>query len=115
LDVPPAFEFVDDIKSVSLAWQEYNIGLGGRPAVRDLDAGWGSKWRGPKNSLTNLTYERRSNLYRFIEELQEECGCTAEEAVRRLDVVKREQKASMDALIHWITVGDLTVEDLANC
>lgn len=114
LEAPPDFEFLDGVETVKLAWQEYTVGLGGRPAVRDLEARWGSAWRSRKNSLTSLIYERRTPLYRFVEDLQKKGGLSAEEAVRRLDMVKRSQNAKLADLVQWITDGNLTVKDLIN-
>lgn len=111
-DAPPAFEFREDIDLVSQAWKEYTVGLNGGPAVKDLEARYGSAWRGPKNSMTNLLYERRSHLYRLIEQLQRQCGMNADEAVRRLDAYKKKCNVSLGSFAHWIAEGDLTIDTL---
>ncbi|AAS53250.1 AFL124Cp [Eremothecium gossypii ATCC 10895] len=49
--------------SVRAIWDEYTIGVGGKPSIRQLEQTYGNKWRTKRNKKT---FARRKRIYKFI-------------------------------------------------
>ncbi|KAH9104386.1 hypothetical protein AeMF1_019516 [Aphanomyces euteiches] len=58
------------IDTVRLAWKEYQVGLNGAPALKDLELQHGAKWR--STDVERKFFQRRKPLYTAIEQLMAE-------------------------------------------
>src|SRR5947207_15356982 len=70
-------------KTLDDVWREWDSGILGRPALRDLEATWGDKWR--RSGAERTAWCRRKML---VDELVRHvsCGLTPEEAIADLEV-----------------------------
>ena len=60
---PPVYAELAKAYTVQDVWREWQDGLGGRPAVRELEEAWGSRWR-PGN-MVRVQFCRRKVLCLF--------------------------------------------------
>ena len=58
---PPVYTELAKVYTVRDAWREWREGLAGRPAVRELEEAWGSRWR-PGNAV-RVQFCRRKVLW----------------------------------------------------
>ena len=80
--------------TVKDAWQEWQEGLAGQPALRELEARWGSRWR-PGNAV-RIAFSRRKVIWDEI------LACTArgksvDEAVAELELLRASR--SLNSLV----------------
>ncbi len=58
---PPTLTALARVFTVKDAWREWQEGLAGRPALRELEARWGSRWR-PGNAI-RIAFSRRKVIW----------------------------------------------------
>ncbi|KAI8877486.1 hypothetical protein K501DRAFT_147510, partial [Backusella circina FSU 941] len=58
-----------NIITVIDVWKEYDVGLTGCPAVKDLEINYDTKWR--KSGLESKYFRRRNELYNAIRKFLE--------------------------------------------
>lgn len=78
-----------DLKTVHCTWREYKEGMSSDPAVQELEAMWGAKWR-PSNNARTL-FCRRKLIYLEVERLVS-CGLPALEALIVLEEFRHGKK-----------------------
>lgn len=85
---PPVFAALAKAYTVKDVWREWDEGLGGRPAIRELEEQWGSSWR-PGNTV-RVQYCRRKVIW---DELLARTarGKSQEEAVAELEQLRAGQ------------------------
>lgn len=81
---PPAYEY-RTVGTVEEVWKEYREGIDGQPAVEELDATWGSRWRPEPRGRT--WYSRRKVIWDKIKEYLAE-GMEEDEAVREVEKLR---------------------------
>jgi len=81
----PIYEALAMIYTVKDAWREWYEGFGGRPAIRELEEQWGSRWR-PGN-IARVQFCRRKVIW---DELQARTarGKSMEEAIAELEQLR---------------------------
>ncbi|RYP03647.1 hypothetical protein DL764_005026 [Monosporascus ibericus] len=78
---PPAYDY-RTVGTVEDVWKEYREGMGGQPAIEELDANWGSRWRPEPRGRT--WYSRRKVIWDRIKENMEH-GMSEEDAVKEVE------------------------------
>jgi hypothetical protein len=73
------------VYTVRDAWREWREGLAGRPAVRELEEAWGSRWR-PGNAV-RVQFCRRKVLWDEVM-ARVARGRTEEEAITELELLR---------------------------
>ncbi|KAI1326526.1 transcriptional activator of glycolytic enzymes-domain-containing protein [Xylariaceae sp. FL0255] len=81
---PPAYDY-RTVGTVEEVWREYRTGMDGQPAVEQLDAQWGSRWRPEPRGRT--WYSRRKVIWDKIKEFMAE-GMDENEAVREVEKLR---------------------------
>ncbi|KAK6080534.1 hypothetical protein SCUP234_05080 [Seiridium cupressi] len=81
---PPAYDY-RTVGTVDEVWREYREGIDGQPAVEELDATWGSRWRPEPRGRT--WYSRRKVIWDKIKEHIAE-GMEEDEAVREVEKLR---------------------------
>ncbi|KAI0843846.1 transcriptional activator of glycolytic enzymes-domain-containing protein [Daldinia vernicosa] len=79
--VPPQYKY-GTVGTVEEVWKEYREGMDGQPAIEELDAAWGSRWRPEPRGRT--WYSRRKVIWDKIKEYMAE-GLDEDEAVREVE------------------------------
>jgi hypothetical protein len=82
---PPVSTGLARVYTVTDAWREWQEGLAGRPAIRELEERWGSRWR-PGNTL-KVQFCRRKVIWDAIRARMAR-GRTEEEAVAELEQLR---------------------------
>lgn len=78
---PPTYEY-RTVATVEEVWREYKEGIDGQPAIEDLDASWGSRWRPEPRGRT--WYSRRKVIWDKIKEFMND-GLDEAAAVREVE------------------------------
>ncbi|RYP04623.1 hypothetical protein DL765_010124 [Monosporascus sp. GIB2] len=78
---PPAYDY-RTVSTVEEVWKEYREGMNGQPAIEELDANWGSRWRPEPRGRT--WYSRRKVIWDKIKEYMEH-GMSEEDAVKEVE------------------------------
>ncbi|RYP78711.1 hypothetical protein DL771_000378 [Monosporascus sp. 5C6A] len=78
---PPAYDY-RTVGTVEEVWKEYREGMDGQPAIEELDANWGSRWRPEPRGRT--WYSRRKVIWDKIKEYMEH-GMSEEDAVKEVE------------------------------
>ncbi|KAI1453354.1 transcriptional activator of glycolytic enzymes-domain-containing protein [Annulohypoxylon moriforme] len=81
---PPQYKY-GTVSSVEEVWREYREGMDGQPAIEDLDATWGSRWRPEPRGRT--WYSRRKVIWDKIKEFMAE-GLDEDDAVREVEKLR---------------------------
>ncbi|KAI1483204.1 hypothetical protein K445DRAFT_27434 [Daldinia sp. EC12] len=81
---PPQYKY-GTVGTVEEVWKEYREGMDGQPAIEDLDATWGSRWRPEPRGRT--WYSRRKVIWDKIKEYMAE-GLDEEEAVKEVEKLR---------------------------
>ncbi|KAI1099790.1 transcriptional activator of glycolytic enzymes-domain-containing protein [Jackrogersella minutella] len=81
---PPQYKY-GTVGTVEEVWREYREGMDGQPAIEDLDAAWGSRWRPEPRGRT--WYSRRKVIWDKIKEYMTE-GLDEEDAVREVEKLR---------------------------
>ncbi|ETS73086.1 hypothetical protein PFICI_15261 [Pestalotiopsis fici W106-1] len=81
---PPAYDY-RTVGTVEEVWKEYREGIDGQPAVEELDATWGSRWRPEPRGRT--WYSRRKVIWDKIKEYLAD-GMGEDEAVREVEKLR---------------------------
>ncbi|KAI1840208.1 hypothetical protein JX266_013575 [Neoarthrinium moseri] len=81
---PPSYDY-RTVGTVDEVWKEYREGIDGQPAIEDLDANWGSRWRPEPRGRT--WYSRRKVIWDKIKEYMAE-GMAEDEAVREVEKLR---------------------------
>ncbi|KAI1388078.1 transcriptional activator of glycolytic enzymes-domain-containing protein [Hypoxylon trugodes] len=84
LSGPPQYKY-GTVGTVEDVWKEYREGMDGQPAVEELDATWGSRWRPEPRGRT--WYSRRKVIWDKIKEYMAE-GLDEEDAVREVEKLR---------------------------
>ena len=66
-------------------WKEYREGMDGQPAIEELDATWGSRWRPEPRGRT--WYSRRKVIWDKIKDFIAE-GMEEDEAVKEVEKLR---------------------------
>ena len=93
---PPDYRLRRDLTLTSEVELEYSEGLGGGPAIRDLEARYKAKWR-PKESERKY-FCNRKKLYFIIGEVSMKARISRLDAARRLDKFIQRERMSLDKL-----------------
>lgn len=78
---PPTYDY-RTVATVEEVWREYKEGIDGQPAIEDLDASWGSRWRPEPRGRT--WYSRRKVIWDKIKEFMND-GLDEAAAVREVE------------------------------
>ncbi|KAI1405072.1 transcriptional activator of glycolytic enzymes-domain-containing protein [Hypoxylon fuscum] len=81
---PPQYKY-GTVGTVEEVWKEYREGMDGQPAIEELDATWGSRWRPEPRGRT--WYSRRKVIWDKIKEYMTE-GLDEDEAVREVEKLR---------------------------
>lgn len=81
---PPIYDY-RTVGTVEEVWKEYREGMDGQPAIEELDATWGSRWRPEPRGRT--WYSRRKVIWDKIKEHMGE-GMNEDEAVREVEKLR---------------------------
>ncbi|KAH7040969.1 transcriptional activator of glycolytic enzymes-domain-containing protein [Microdochium trichocladiopsis] len=81
---PPTYEY-RTVATVEEVWREYKEGIDGQPAIEDLDASWGSRWRPEPRGRT--WYSRRKVIWDKIKEYMSD-GLDESAAVREVEKLR---------------------------
>ncbi|KAI2466282.1 transcriptional activator of glycolytic enzymes-domain-containing protein [Annulohypoxylon bovei var. microspora] len=81
---PPQYKY-GTVGSVEEVWREYREGMDGQPAIEELDATWGSRWRPEPRGRT--WYSRRKVIWDKIKEYMAE-GIDEDDAVREVEKLR---------------------------
>ncbi|KAI1088996.1 transcriptional activator of glycolytic enzymes-domain-containing protein [Rostrohypoxylon terebratum] len=81
---PPQYKY-GTVSSVEEVWKEYREGMDGQPAIEELDATWGSRWRPEPRGRT--WYSRRKVIWDKIKEFMTE-GLDEDEAVKEVEKLR---------------------------
>ncbi|ORY61721.1 transcriptional activator of glycolytic enzymes-domain-containing protein [Pseudomassariella vexata] len=81
---PPAYDY-RTVGTVEEVWKEYKEGMDGQPAIEELDATWGSRWRPEPRGRT--WYSRRKVIWDKIKEYIAD-GMDDESAVREVEKLR---------------------------
>ncbi|KAI1373158.1 transcriptional activator of glycolytic enzymes-domain-containing protein [Hypoxylon crocopeplum] len=81
---PPQYKY-GTVGTVEEVWKEYREGMDGQPAIEDLDATWGSRWRPEPRGRT--WYSRRKVIWDKIKEYMGE-GLDEDDAVREVEKLR---------------------------
>jgi hypothetical protein len=81
----PAVTALARVYTVTDAWREWQEGLAGRPAIRELEERWGSRWR-PGNTV-KVQFCRRKVIWDAVR-ARVARGKTEEEAVAELEQLR---------------------------
>ncbi|KAI1408673.1 transcriptional activator of glycolytic enzymes-domain-containing protein [Hypoxylon sp. FL1857] len=81
---PPQYKY-GTVGTVEEVWKEYREGMDGQPAIEELDATWGSRWRPEPRGRT--WYSRRKVIWDKIKEYMAE-GLEEEDAVREVEKLR---------------------------
>jgi hypothetical protein len=84
------------IDTVRMAWQEWQNGLNGGPADKDLESHYGSKWR--TGASDRKLFRRRKNIVDHVVTESNARGCPPEDIVEELDKLRLEKSMSFTAL-----------------
>jgi Transcriptional activator of glycolytic enzymes len=82
--------------SITLIWQEWQEGIHGGPAVRDLESYYGSKWRSSPPDR-KLFSRRKKVIDRIISE-SESRGCPPEEVAAEMERYMNDNSLSLTAM-----------------
>ncbi|KAI8877738.1 hypothetical protein K501DRAFT_157865, partial [Backusella circina FSU 941] len=77
-------------------WREYDVGLTGCPAVKDLERNYGTKWK--KSGLDSKYFRRRNELYNAIKKKAEDENISCDVAAERLEDTRKRGKLSLHRL-----------------
>lgn len=81
---PPAYDY-RTVGTVEEVWREYREGMDGQPAIEELDATWGSRWRPEPRGRT--WYSRRKVIWDKIKEYIES-GMREDVAVQEVEKLR---------------------------
>ncbi|KAH6645143.1 transcriptional activator of glycolytic enzymes-domain-containing protein [Truncatella angustata] len=81
---PPAYDY-RTVGTVEEVWKEYRHGIDGQPAVEQLDADWGSRWRPEPRGRT--WYSRRKVIWDKIKEYMAD-NMPEDEAVKEVEKLR---------------------------
>ncbi|KAI1758725.1 transcriptional activator of glycolytic enzymes-domain-containing protein [Hypoxylon sp. FL1150] len=81
---PPQYKY-GTVGTVEEVWKEYREGMDGQPAIEDLDATWGSRWRPEPRGRT--WYSRRKVIWDKIKDYMAE-GLDEDEAVKEVEKLR---------------------------
>lgn len=81
---PPTYDY-RTVGTVEEVWKEYREGMDGQPAIEELDATWGSRWRPEPRGRT--WYSRRKVIWDKIKEYIAE-GMDEDEAVKEVEKLR---------------------------
>ncbi|KAI0377317.1 transcriptional activator of glycolytic enzymes-domain-containing protein [Hypomontagnella monticulosa] len=81
---PPQYKY-GTVGTVEEVWKEYREGMDGQPAIEELDATWGSRWRPEPRGRT--WYSRRKVIWDKIKEYMAE-GLDEDDAVREVEKLR---------------------------
>lgn len=81
---PPLYDY-RTVGTVDEVWKEYRQGMDGQPAIEELDATWGSRWRPEPRGRT--WYSRRKVIWDKIKDFMAE-GMGEDEAVREVEKLR---------------------------
>ncbi|KAI1432546.1 transcriptional activator of glycolytic enzymes-domain-containing protein [Xylaria sp. CBS 124048] len=82
--VPPVYDY-RTLSTVEEVWKEYREGMDGQPAIEQLDATWGSRWRPEPRGRT--WYSRRKVIWDKIREFTAE-GMDESAAVQEVEKLR---------------------------
>ena len=91
---PPHYEQSRALTTIAHVWEEYERGINGGPAVKELEAVWQHKWRA--DAKNRKFFSQRAKLYRLITRLAVEKRITEDAAAEALDKARRALKGSLD-------------------
>lgn len=98
---PISYKMSRTICSVQDLWREWNFGLSGRPAVKDLERSFGTKWR--SNPSESRYFTGRKVIIDEIERLVATNTCVShDQAVNHLENKRLANKGSLNWLIKSI-------------
>lgn len=92
----PAYTLNRKIVTVTDVWREYNVGLPGCPAVKDLERDYGTNWR--KLEHESKYFRRRNEIYTAIKRKAEDENKSCEIAAERLEETRKRCKLSLHKL-----------------
>ncbi|OTB00473.1 hypothetical protein M426DRAFT_235715 [Hypoxylon sp. CI-4A] len=81
---PPQYKY-GTVGTVEEVWKEYREGMDGQPAIEELDATWGSRWRPEPRGRT--WYSRRKVIWDKIKDYMAE-GMDEDDAVREVEKLR---------------------------
>ncbi|KAI2607726.1 transcriptional activator of glycolytic enzymes-domain-containing protein [Hypoxylon fragiforme] len=81
---PPQYKY-GTVGTVEEVWREYREGMDGQPAIEELDATWGSRWRPEPRGRT--WYSRRKVIWDKIKEYMSE-GLDEDDSVREVEKLR---------------------------
>ena len=85
---PPVYEALATLYTVKDAWREWHEGFAGRPAIRELEEQWGSRWR-PGNTV-RVQFCRRKVIWDALR-ARTARGKSVEEAIAELEQLRAGQ------------------------
>jgi hypothetical protein len=91
---PPILTALARVFTVKDAWREWQEGLAGQPALRELEVRWGSRWR-PGNAV-RITFSRRKVIWDEIL-ARTARGKSVNEAVAELELLRASR--SLNSLV----------------
>ena len=91
---PPILTALARVFTVKDAWREWQEGLAGQPALRELEARWGSRWR-PGNAV-RIAFSRRKVIWDEIL-ARTARGKSVDEAVAELELLRASR--SLNSLV----------------
>lgn len=81
---PPSYDY-RTVATVEEVWKEYKEGINDQPAIEELDATWGSRWRPEPRGRT--WYSRRKVIWDKIKDHMAD-GMEEDEAVREVEKLR---------------------------
>ena len=103
LDGPPVYSMSRACHlTVADLWREWTVGLGGGPAVSDLERAWKRKWR--KSNTETKFFSRRKVIIDHIVALKDRVGI--ERALHQLETLRTGRNLSLDGLRVLIERGE---------
>jgi hypothetical protein len=85
---PPVYEALATLYTVKDTWREWHEGFAGRPAIRELEEQWGSRWR-PGNTV-RVQFCRRKVIWDALR-ARTARGKSVEEAIAELEQLRAGQ------------------------
>lgn len=93
-DGVPVYRMDRSVKTVVKLWEEWKEGLEGNWPVEYLEREYKAKWRKGDNKWFNI----RKRVIEAVEDLQQDVGLSAEEAIERLQNVMNQRNWSLDGI-----------------
>jgi hypothetical protein len=102
----PVYRLNRSLTTFKQIWDEYTVGLGNGPAVKNLERDFNSKWR--KGSTERKFFQRRSILYKGISDARTYGNLSIEEIIRALDTKMISEKKTLN----WFVLNSNEITNL---